>query len=69
MCGATLILIVAPQIISHAVWLCVRFTLSLRDVEELLAQHGINVSYETIRRWCLKFGPECARRGPRRQRH
>jgi putative transposase len=56
-----------PQIISHAVWLYVRFTLSLRDVEELLAQRGINVSYETIRRWCLKFGPQYARR-LRRQR-
>jgi putative transposase len=49
------------------VWLYVRFTLSLRDVEELLAQRGINVSYETIRRWWLKFGPEYARR-LRRQR-
>ena len=47
---------------SHAVWLYVRFTLSSRDVEELLAQRGINVSHETIRRWCLKFGPAYARR-------
>jgi putative transposase len=44
----------------------VRFTLSLRDVEELLAQRGITVSYETVRRWCLKFGSEYAR-GLRRQ--
>jgi putative transposase len=56
-----------PEIISHAVWLYARFTLSLRDVEELLAQRGITVSYETVRRWCLKFGPEYARR-LRRQR-
>ncbi|MBL4818058.1 MAG: IS6 family transposase [Deltaproteobacteria bacterium] len=45
-----------PQIISHAVWLYYRFTLSFRDIEELLAARGISVSYETIRNWCLKFG-------------
>lgn len=44
-----------PQIISHAVWLYHRFTLSFRDIEELLAARGIIVSYETIRHWCLKF--------------
>jgi len=44
------------QIISHAVWLYHRFTLSFRDIEELLAARGITVSYETIRNWCLKFG-------------
>jgi putative transposase len=44
------------EIISHAVWLYFRFTLSYRDVEELLAARGIQVSYETIRQWCLKFG-------------
>jgi putative transposase len=44
-----------------------RLTLSLRDVEELLAQRGIIVPYETVLRWCLKFGPEYARR-LRRQR-
>jgi len=44
------------EIISHAVWLYFRFSLSYRDVEELLAQHGIIVTYETIRQWCLKFG-------------
>jgi putative transposase len=44
------------EIISHAVWLYFRFTLSYRDVEELLAARGIPVSYETIRQWCLKFG-------------
>ena len=44
------------EIISHAVWLYHRFCLSFRDVEELLAARGIIVSYETVRRWCLKFG-------------
>ena len=56
-----------PQIISHAVWLYYRFTLSLRDVEDLLAQRGIVVSYETIRQWCEKFGPGYAARLKRRQ--
>jgi putative transposase len=46
------------QIISHAVWLYHRFTLSFRDIEELLAARGITVSYETIRKWCLKFGKQ-----------
>src|SRR5918997_2335386 len=50
-----------PEIIQHAVWLYVRFTLSFRDVEELLAERGLDVSYETIRRWVLKFGPVFAR--------
>jgi len=45
-----------PDVIRHAVWLYFRFTLSLRDVEELLAQRGVEVSYETIRCWTLKFG-------------
>ena len=45
-----------PEIISHAVWLYFRFSLSFRDVEELLAQRGIMVTYETVRQWCLKFG-------------
>jgi len=44
------------EIVSHAVWLYFRFSLSFRDVEELLAQRGIVVTYETIRQWCLKFG-------------
>ena len=56
-----------PQIISHAVWLYHRFTLSFRDVEDLLAERGIVVSYESIRRWCHKFGPDYAR-SLRRQR-
>jgi putative transposase len=49
------------EIIRHAVWLYLRFTLSYRDVEELLAERGIEVSYETARRWVLKFGPMFAR--------
>jgi len=48
------------DVIRHAVWLYFRFTLSFRDVEELLAQRGIDVSYETIRCWTLKFGPQIA---------
>ena len=44
------------EIISHAVWLYFRFSLSFRDVEELLAQRGIVVSFETVRQWCLTFG-------------
>ena len=49
------------EIISHAVWLYHRFTLSFRDVEDLLAERGIIVSYEAIRFWCQKFGPGYAR--------
>ena len=45
-----------PAIIQHAVWLYFRFALSYRDVEDLLAERGIEVSYETVRRWALKFG-------------
>jgi putative transposase len=48
------------EIISHAVWLYFRFSLSFRDVEELLAQRGIVVTYETIRQWCLTFGQTSA---------
>lgn len=58
-----------PEIISHAVWLYFRFSLSFRDVEELLAQRGIVVTYESVRQWCLKFGQtyanELRRRRPR----
>ena len=54
-------------VIQHAVWLYARFTLSLRDVEDLLAERGITVSYETIRVWVARFGPLIARR-LRRQR-
>ena len=53
--------------IRHAVWLYFRFSLSLRDVEELLAQRGIDVTYETIRCWTKKFGPLIARRLKKRR--
>ena len=55
------------DVIRHAVWLYFRFTLSLREVEELLAQRGIEVSYETIRCWSIKFGPRFARNLQRRR--
>ena len=51
-----------PEIISYAVWLYYRFNLSHRDIEGLLAQRGINVSYESVRCWSLKFGPKYAKR-------
>src|SRR5205823_13513634 len=51
-----------PPIIQHAIWLYLRFTLSYRDVEELLAERGLDISYETVRRWVLKFGPLIARK-------
>ncbi len=51
-----------PSIVQRAVWLYFRFPLSFRDVEYLLAEHGIDVSYETIRQWILKFGPAIATR-------
>ena len=56
-----------PSVIQHSVWLYLRFTLSYRDVEELLVERGLDVSYETIRRWVLKFGPAFARRLRRRR--
>jgi len=58
-----------PAIIGHAVWLYFRFALSYRDVEELLAERGVLVTYEPIRQWCRKFGQiyanELRRRRPR----
>ncbi len=50
------------EIIQYAVWLYHRFNLSHRDIEDLLAERGIEVSYESIRLWCNKFGPQYARR-------
>jgi putative transposase len=50
-----------PELIRHAIWLYLRFTLSYRDVEELLAERGLDISYETVRRWVLKFGAAFAR--------
>jgi transposase-like protein len=58
-----------PEIIHQAIWLYLRFTLSFRDVEDLLAERGIAISYETIRRWVNHFGPiiaaELRKRRPR----
>jgi len=51
-----------PDIISYAVWVYYRFNLSHRDVEDLLAERGVTVSREAIRRWCIKFGTLYARR-------
>jgi len=55
------------EIISHAVWLYHRFGLSFRDAEDLLAQRGVTVTYETIRQWCRTFGPAYARTLRRRR--
>jgi len=50
------------EIISHCVWLYFRFSLSFRDVEEILAMRGVILTYETVREWCLKFGQTYANR-------
>jgi len=55
------------EIISHAVWLYHRFCLSFREVEELLAERGITVTYETVRQWCRKFGSAYTRTLKKRQ--
>ena len=49
-----------PEVIRQAVWLYYRFSLSLRDVEEILAERGIDASYEAVRNWCRKFGNQIA---------
>src|ERR1019366_8495478 len=56
-----------PDVIRLGVWLYFRFTLSFRDVEELLAERGLDISYETVRCWTLKFGPLIARNLRRRR--
>lgn len=56
-----------PAIIQHAVWLYFRFALSYRDVEDPLAERGVDVSYETVRRWAFTFGGAYAARIRRRQ--
>jgi putative transposase len=58
-----------PEIIHQAIWLYLRFTLSFRDVEDLLAERGIAISYETVRRWVNHFGPIIAAELRRRPRH
>jgi len=55
-----------PEIIQYAVWLYYRFNLSHRDIEDLLSERGIDVSYESIRLWCNKFGRQYAKRLKRR---
>lgn len=55
------------EVIAHCVWLYFRFPLSYREVEELMLQRGVIVSYETVRRWCLKFGQAYADRLRRRR--
>ena len=55
-----------PEIIQYAVWLYHRFNLSHRDIEDLLAERGVSVSYEAIRLWCNKFGSKYAQRLRRR---
>jgi putative transposase len=55
------------EIISHAVWLYFRFCLSFRDVEELLLERGVIVTYEAIRKWCRKFGQPYANQLRRRR--
>ena len=56
-----------PEIIGYAVWLYHRLTLSFRDIEDLLAERGIIVSYESIRKWCVKFAPDYANQLRKRQ--
>ena len=56
-----------PEIISYSIWIYHRFSLSFRDVEDILAERGVEVSYESIRRWCLKFGPGFRKRLKRRE--
>ena len=57
------------EIISYGVWLYYRFSLSYRDIEELMTQRGVRVSYESIRQWCLKFGQTIADEIRRRRPH
>ena len=56
-----------PSVIQHAAWLYLRFNLSLRDVEDLLAERGLDISYETVRRRVVKFGTAYARTLRRRR--
>ena len=51
-----------PEIISYCVWLYFRFSVSYRDIEELMAERGVTVTYETVRAWCYKFGQDYAKR-------
>jgi putative transposase len=55
------------EIITHCVWLYFRFSLSFRDIQEMMLERAVEVSHEAIRLWCLKFGTEYARRLRRRR--
>ena len=55
------------EIIAHCVWLYFRFNLSFRDIQEMMLERGLGVSYEAIRLWCLHFGTDYARRLRRRR--
>ncbi len=55
------------EILAHTLWLYFRFSLSFRDVEELMAARGVILSYETVRRWTLKFGQQYANEVKRRR--
>ena len=55
------------EIISHRVWLYFRFCLSYRDVEELMAERGVTLTYEAVRFWCRKFGQTYANQLRRRR--
>ncbi|EFH79781.1 IS6 family transposase [Ktedonobacter racemifer] len=55
------------EIIVHCIWLYFRFSLSFRDVEEIMAERGVALTYETIRQWCLKFGQTYANELKRRR--
>jgi putative transposase len=57
-----------PEIIQYTVWLYYRFNLSHRDIEDMLAERGIIVTRESVRLWCIKFGPQYARRLRRKHR-
>ena len=59
----------SPDVIRHAVWLYLRFTLSYRDVEDMLAERGLDLTYETVRRWVGKFGPLFAKELRKRRPH
>jgi putative transposase len=58
-----------PEIISNCVWLYFRFSLSFRDVEELMSSRGVALTYETVREWCLKFGQTYANGLRRKSAH
>ncbi len=58
-----------PDVIAYAVWLYFKFPLSLRMIEDLLAQRGIIISHQTIRKWEEKFGRQFANKIPKRAAH